>query len=1074
MDRYQKRKGQFKDAGPFEGGVVTYVDPASIPFGLFSTLQNFRRFHPGMRKRKGMSRLQTVDGSPYNPVVLYPAFDTDLQNSSGYIVRDSGDAVWSNCREAISGSGYDDDVTSNNDMCCAENDDGDYIVGRTLLFFNSSRIFTTGTITSARLALTMSDTNSTSAICVTRGEVGIEFNIDDGISASNFDSIVDWPSTPYLDAGPTNTASEDTEIYLDFTEDGLAYLNSKMGPYDDGNNIELFVMNYTYDFLDVAPAFDHRDRAEFYIPNRNYPWNPSDLSTWPRLELTFDYGVEPITVYQFRKNLVEEKHTYLQLPNGEIAELQEDPPGQPAVSTSNPTGQLDGHYNGYGAPEYAPEWGVFDDNPEPVLEDATDNADRIIPASWSIIGDLLLYSDNTSNHRIYPGESGRIIGAWVNKTATAEQGVDVWEDLLEDDLQFAGMTGVASTHEGLIIQTPIKANKFNFELRTVESNNLTIDMEYLDGQTWKNVLTAETTDGTASGGFTMKQDGTISMAVEVGQDPGYLYGTTGYFYRFRPSSGTFASLNVDKVTYGSDLWFEMDNLWDGIPRDAVEVRHYVDAEDAHYTYPAGSVNLSDLIHTDDKVIVGTARDTRGIYVNVGSTPNAAATTTITDVEYWDGEQFQSVTGYTDGTSAFRNSGWLRFTISGDEAEAHVYEDSLYSAYWWRITFGVANFTDNVRAAITYHPIYDIADLGTYGLANGVWKDRALWVFDKNPNYLYVSATDRPNVLNGTDSALLRAGDGRTNRIKAIRKFHNELMVWQEERGPEGGTLTLFEGYSPSTFGRLVLSYTVGTFSNKSVVVIDGSFGATRSDDYVQTLAFFISNFGVYLTDGRIVKRISGPIQNYFDARFTENLRKGYEDKHWIAHDKTANVLRLGLVTGTTAVRPNVFPVYDLASGDWSFDDYVDDSKAPSHFLTIENDTGNNLFIEIQPTQGDGGVYLANTGLNDGGDAIEADMVIEFNSDGHLMEFREAVVRFMANTVDDSLLFNVYRNGNEVTDEAETVTMEPLETGEPMKRHRFIKGVYQDSNISLRLRNTEVDVDLYLYDSIFDVDILDKR
>jgi hypothetical protein len=116
----------------------------------------------------------------------------------------------------------------------------------------------------------------------------------------------------------------------------------------------------------------------------------------------------------------------------------------------------------------------------------------------------------------------------------------------------------------------------------------------------------------------------------------------------------------------------------------------------------------------------------------------------------------------------------------------------------------------------------------------------------------------------------------------MRRFHNELMVWQEELGVEGGCITLFEGYSPVTFGKLVLSSKIGSMNAKCVAVVDGVLQATKTDESIKTLAFSLSRYGVCVCDGMTVSIVSDDIQNYFDPTKPECIRYGYEKEMWLS------------------------------------------------------------------------------------------------------------------------------------------------------------------------------------------------
>ncbi|GAG40661.1 unnamed protein product, partial [marine sediment metagenome] len=251
-------------------------------------------------------------------------------------------------------------------------------------------------------------------------------------------------------------------------------------------------------------------------------------------------------------------------------------------------------------------------------------------------------------------------------------------------------------------------------------------------------------------------------------------------------------------------------------------------------------------------------------------------------------------------------------------------------------------------------------------------------------YLYLTEAYNAFGLNGNDYGILETGDGRSNKIVAMRRFHNELLVYQEELGVEGGTLTLFEGYSPTTFGKLVLSTKLGTMNNNSVAIIDGVLTSTRTEEKVKTLAFALSRYGIYACDGLNLFMISDDIQNYFDPTKDECIRRGYESKMWLAHDTAKNVLRIGLVSGDSATEPNVFPVFDLVDKVWSFDT---PAQELSCMIEVEGD-GDVAIIQIGGGIDDGFVYQLNYGTNDVSTLVDSYLQLEFNAGGEYMLLRE--------------------------------------------------------------------------------------
>jgi len=312
-------------------------------------------------------------------------------------------------------------------------------------------------------------------------------------------------------------------------------------------------------------------------------------------------------------------------------------------------------------------------------------------------------------------------------------------------------------------------------------------------------------------------------------------------------------------------------------------------------------------------------------------------------------------------------------------------------------------------------------------------------------------------LNGGDFAILEAGDGRSNKITCMKKFHNELMVWQEEKGEAGGCLTLFEGYSPETFGKLLLSSKVGTFNAKSVAVVDGVLTSTRTDESIKTLAYFLSHYGVCVTDGRTVTVISDDIQNYFDPAETECIRRGYENDMWLAHDSSCNVLRMGLVSGSSATTCNIFPVYDLSDGTWSFDVIAQELSC---LTEVEAASGALAVLQYGGGVDDGTVYQLNYGTNDITTAIDAYVTLEFSGQGEFIDLREIILRCKTQTAGNMSLTITQNAIAAIT--AKSLSMIAETTNQIVRRHRISMNV-MDQHISIKIQHNTESQDMYLED-----------
>jgi hypothetical protein len=235
------------------------------------------------------------------------------------------------------------------------------------------------------------------------------------------------------------------------------------------------------------------------------------------------------------------------------------------------------------------------------------------------------------------------------------------------------------------------------------------------------------------------------------------------------------------------------------------------------------------------------------------------------------------------------------------------------------------------------------------------------------------------------------------------------MVWQAESGVEGGCVTLFEGYSPSTFGKLLLSSRLGAMNNKSIEIVDGIKVATATDETIKTLAFWISREGLCMSDGRTCTIVDDDIRNYFDSSKDECIRAGYESEHWLAYDAAYGVLRMGLVSGTSATKPNVFPVFDLTEKVFSFDT---PSQELSCMVNVQAGSGGKAVIQMAGGIDDGQVYQVNYGKIDVTEPILSGLTMEFSVRGAVLQLDELLLRVKAQE-SGSVLMTVYDNGVEI-------------------------------------------------------------
>lgn len=419
-------------------------------------------------------------------------------------------------------------------------------------------------------------------------------------------------------------------------------------------------------------------------------------------------------------------------------------------------------------------------------------------------------------------------------------------------------------------------------------------------------------------------------------------------------------------------------------------------------------------------------------ITAGYTANAVS---VNVIQTWDGSawaSFAKVQASTDGVSLGLTAPNYFFLNKATVAQETSNRFSTpYDAYWYRMNFTIAKvISSKANIGIQVMNFFDIDDFGN-GRVNAAWKDRMCYTFTSFPSDIYISAKSAATVLNGKDFGIVRAGDGRANAVLAMDRFMNELLVWQEEKGSLGGCTTLIQGYSPETYGKLIISDRVGIMNSKSKAVVDGITVATLSDTKIATLAFWLSRYGVMVTDGRYVSVVSDDIQNYFDPVRSECIRYGYESKMWLEFDAARNALRVGLVSGASATTPNIFPVFDLTDMAWGFDVL---GQNLSCMANVEAASGAIPMLQVGGGQ-DGFVYELNNGLNDVSTAIDTKIALDINGFGHKIQCRGDILRVKSQTT-GTVSRAFYLDGSPTAVTTDTISMVAAVTSSPYALGRF--------------------------------------
>jgi len=505
------------------------------------------------------------------------------------------------------------------------------------------------------------------------------------------------------------------------------------------------------------------------------------------------------------------------------------------------------------------------------------------PGFSDVIGDLWVYADGSGGPLLWGGDNPFCSGFAVYDASETSY-VDYTRDVTDNRTDTEALV-LGAADDIYYVCSPQIAKGIKLVLGdTVNDTARTVTINAWRSADWATV--GAVTDGTRdTPGLTKTHAKSGTMTWTAGADTmRVINGIMGYWYQVTFNDTLSNSVDVISCQVQFDV-ARMTNKWNGVFQTPLAVRFY-DNSEGLYVDRSGSVSnesTSQYIQLDameevDFIYVKSAEPLTGIGIGIvdGYENTAAVKVHATEgIEHWDGDSWvfnavaigdDQVPWYDetldeDNDSSFAQTGTVWWNATGDVVKRRTMEFDSLPGFWYRMSFdGIPDNTDDDIRMFYVVTVPYPEPLGTY---NGVieFKGRALLWGDKEfPNRLRYSCKDRPDCFSGSDSGYTDAFGDNTAIVCAIR-FYNELLVFK------ANSIWLLEGYSPQTFGTLRISDQVGCCAAKSPVKFEVGSPQMHCDEDL-SIAVWMDTDGVYALDGRKPKKVSLPVDHYFNTEYS--------------------------------------------------------------------------------------------------------------------------------------------------------------------------------------------------------------
>lgn len=492
---------------------------------------------------------------------------------------------------------------------------------------------------------------------------------------------------------------------------------------------------------------------------------------------------------------------------------------------------------------------------------------------------------------------------------------DITRNTVNFSIPSAAYGAAASQAEYLYLGSLVPLSGFKVYVGNANSAASTLAVTYWNGAAWTGVTSLS--DGTASGGVTFAQSGTVTFdsTSDIAKIK-VINQIVIYWYR----------IGISAISNGSTIYqitnripFQLiKDIWDGADRQCLSCQYYhssayndntvgIAEEDYSSADTASYLDISSMASASDYIYLGfVERQTALSLTFVTAKVNANASNLT--VSYWDGDAWTSVGTITDGTDnggkTLGQSGTVSWNAPQSGIEFKKEIGKKFPLYYYRLSVSANLSANTFIDYLAGIPAQNT--IGSYRFPM-IGQDR-LWLCNSNDsdvNAVMCSALGTSVVFNGDDSIKIYFGDS-TEIVAATSLFtqfgsnlYNILAFFKTNE------TWVVSGGGPDSWVKYQASDRIGCVAPLTMTTIH--IDAEIAPGMNQNVVIWQGSDGIYLFDGKAFTPIHTDIKDVFDKNSSTKINASMASKsvafyndfhgewHWLFASGTSTTLNKELV-----------------------------------------------------------------------------------------------------------------------------------------------------------------------------------